>query len=253
MAEMLMAKLTSTKVISIIPVYRDVSDLLVVLSKFNDKTVDEICVVTDCVATPYLSRIKAMEEKSGIPISIISREKRNGVGSAIRSGIQYALSRKYEVAVIMAGNNKDDPGEIPRLLAPIVDEGYDYIQGSRFLAGGKCPNNPLLRKVFSRLYPFIWTMITRVRCTDVTNGFRSIRMSVFSDSRIDINQKWLDQYQLEYYVHFKVLTLGYKTKEVPVTKTYPFSHKGGYSKISPFRDWWSIVGPLIYLALRIKT
>lgn len=248
-----MSKLASARVISIIPIYQDASDLLKVLSKFNGKTVEEICVVADCVPNRHIGRIGAMEEKSGVPISLISRENRNGVGSAIRSGLQYALSRKYDVAVIMAGNNKDDPGEIPRLLTPILDEGYDYIQGSRFLSGGKCPNNPLLRKMFSRLYPFIWTLTTRVRCTDVTNGFRAIRLSVFSDPRINLNQEWLNHYQLEYYIHFKILTLGYKTKEVPVTKTYPYSRKGGYSKISPFRDWWSIVGPLIYLTLRAKT
>jgi hypothetical protein len=46
--------------------------------------------------------------------------------------------------------------------------------------------------------------------------------------------------------------LGYRIKEVPVSKIYPFWHKGGYSNISPLRDWWKIVGPLIYLKLGVK-
>jgi dolichol-phosphate mannosyltransferase len=242
----------SAQTISIIPVYRDVSDLLDVLSKFSDNTVDEICIVMDCVANAYLDRIMETAKKIGIPVTIISNEKRKGIGNAIRSGIQYALSRKYDVAVIMAGNNKDDPREIPRLLTPILEEGYDYIQGSRFLAGGKSTRNPFFRKIFSRLYPFVWTLITGVQCTDVTNGFRAYRLKIFSNPQINIHQRWLDSYQLEYYIHFKVLTLGYKTKDVPVSKTYQYRHKGGYSKISPFRDWWSIVGPLIYLSLGLK-
>jgi hypothetical protein len=46
--------------------------------------------------------------------------------------------------------------------------------------------------------------------------------------------------------------LGYKTKEVPVSKTYSHNGRGGYSKISPLKDWWEIVGPLIYLKLGVK-
>jgi len=152
----------------------------------------------------------------------------------------------------MAGNNKDDPREIPRLLTPILKEGYDYVQGSRFLPGGKRVKNPFLRGLFSRIYPFVWTLLTNIRCTDVTNGFRAYKLKIFSDKRINIWQSWLDSYELEYYIHYKVLTLGYKMKEVPVSKVYPYRHKGGYSNISPFRDWWKIVGPLVYLKLGIK-
>jgi hypothetical protein len=95
-------------------------------------------------------------------------------------------------------------------------------------------------------------MMTNVRCTDVTNGFRSYKLELFDDERINIWQNWLDEYELEYYIHYKVLTLGYKTKEVPISKIYSHKNKGGYSQISPFRDWWKIVGPLIYLKLGVK-
>jgi dolichol-phosphate mannosyltransferase len=98
----------------------------------------------------------------------------------------------------------------------------------------------------------VWTLLTNVRCTDVTNGFRAYSLRIFSDKRVDIWQSWLDNYELEYYIHYKVLTLGYRMKEVPVSKVYPYRHKGGYSNISPFRDWWKIVGPLVYLRLGVK-
>jgi len=52
-------------------------------------------------------------------------------------------------------------------------------------------------------------------------GFRVYRVSLFEDPRINIWQDWLDKYEYEYYVHWKVYTLGYKVKEVPVTKAYP--------------------------------
>lgn len=238
--------------IAIIPVYRDIVNAVTVLGKFRDGYVDEVCLVVDCPEEDDLKEIKGAAAKIKTPVFIIANKERKGIGHAIREGIEYGLDKKYDVAVVMAGNNKDDPGEIHRLLEPIVREGYDYVQGSRFLPGGRRVKNPFLRGVFSRLYPFIWTLCTNIRCTDVTNGFRAYKLKIFLDKRINIWQNWLDHYELEYYIHYKVLTMGYKMKEVPVSKIYSFRHRGGYSYISPLRDWWKIVGPLIYLVTGVK-
>jgi len=241
-----------TRGIAIIPVYHQIGTIGKVLAKFANPAVDEICLVVDCPTESLLREIETAGREIKIPIHIIKNCRRMGVGYAIREGIKYALDSGYDIIAVMAGNDKDDPREITRLLTPILKEGYDYVQGSRFLSGAKRIRNPFLRGLFSRLYPFIWTLLTNTRCTDVTNGFRAYKLSIFSDNRINIQQSWLDGYQMEYYIHYKILTLGYKTKEVPVSKKYPYRHKGGYSKISPLRDWWKIVGPLIYLKLGIR-
>jgi dolichol-phosphate mannosyltransferase len=247
-----MSKSDSTRKISIIPAYHDSGNLQKVLDKFPSNVVDEICLVIDCATKEDSREIAEASGKIVTPIHAIFNKERKGVGYAIREGIEYALKNGYEIAVIIAGNNKDDPREITRLLEPIQKRGYDYVQGSRFLPGGKRVKNPFLRGVFSRIYPFLWTLCTNIRCTDVTNGFRAYRLEIFRDGRIEIWQDWLKDYELEYYIHYKVLTLGYKTKEVPVSKVYSHRHKGGYSNISPFRDWWKIVGPLVYLKLGLK-
>ena len=240
------------KKIAIIPSYHDSKSLAQVLGKFPDNVVDEICLVVDCAFKNELWEIAAIKRRTTTKVRVIVNTVRKGIGYAIRQGIEYALTRQYDIAVVMAGNNKDDPAEIPRLLEAIEHDGCDYVQGSRFLPGGKRVKNPVLRSAFSRMYPFIWTMCTKVRCTDVTNGFRAYRLSIFKNKEINMWQDWLDHYQLEYYIHYKALTLGYKTKEVPVSKIYSHRHKGGYSKISPFLDWWKIVGPLLYLTLGLK-
>jgi dolichol-phosphate mannosyltransferase len=240
------------KILAIIPVYRDIAAAVKVLEKFRAGYVGQIFLVVDAPQESDEKEIEKTVAKMPTPVSIVVHEKRKGIGYAIREGIDYGLKHHFDVAVVLAGNNKDNPHEIPRVLAPILEEGFDYVQGSRFLPGGKKVNNPFFRGVFSRLYPFVWTLFTKKRCTDVTNGFRAYKLNMFLDKRINIQQDWLDNYQLEYYIHYKALTSGYKTKEVPVSKTYAFKHKGGYSHISPFRDWWMIVGPLIYLKLGLK-
>ncbi len=242
----------SSRQIAVIPVYNDTPKLIEVLTKFYDKVVDEICLVIDCATEDELSKIKKATANIGVPVHVIVNEERKGIGFAIRRGIKYAMDKKYDIVVVMAGNGKDDPREIPELLKPILEKGCDYVQGSRFLYGGKHIRTPILRKIFIRLYPFIWTLLTKIRCTDVTNGFRAYNLKIFSDNRINIDQRWLEGYQLEYYIHYKVLTLGYKTAEVPVSKIYSHKNRGGYSKISPLRDWWQITGPLVYLKLGVK-
>jgi dolichol-phosphate mannosyltransferase len=51
----------------------------------------------------------------------------------MKIAFQYALDHHYDVIVILAGNNKDEPREIPLLLEPIIKKGYDFVQGSRYL------------------------------------------------------------------------------------------------------------------------
>jgi dolichol-phosphate mannosyltransferase len=236
----------------LIPSCHNTEQLLGVLAKFNQVNVDSICIITDCAYGSELDQLQNSIEALKIPVHLINQPTRKGVGFAIRAGIKYAIDQKRDFVVVMAGNGKDQPNEIPRLLKPIVDDGYDYVQGSRFLPGGKHVKNPFFRLIFSQVYPYLWTMLTKTRCTDVTNGFRAYKLSIFKNHQINIRQSWLNDYQLEYYIHYKALTLGYKTKEVPVSKIYPFKNKGGYSNIQPLKDWWKIVSPLIYLKFGVK-
>jgi len=241
------------KVVASISVYKEEGKIGNVLIKMNESTVDGICLVVDDPTPEILDEIKKTVRKLKPKVHLIIHDKRMGVGHAIRDGICYALDHGYDVIVIMAGNGKDDPKEIPRLLTPIRKWGYDYVQGSRFLPGGRSVRTPLPRGIFIKLYPYIWTLLTHKRCTDVTNGFRAYKTSIFNDPRINIWQKWLDGYALEYYLHWKILKLGYKMIEVPVSKVYSHRHKGGYSKIQPLKDWWEIVGPLVYLTLGLRS
>ncbi len=182
----------------------------------------------------------------------ITHKNNRGVGAAIKSGIKYALENHYYAIAILAGNNKDDPNEINSLFAPILQEDCDYVQGSRFILGGRWDNLPLFRFVMIKVHAFLFSILTGVKCTDALNGFRAYKLSIFNDKRINIWQDWLDRYELETYLHYKVLKLGYRFKEVPVSKIYPTDRKVRYSHIRPFVDWWVILRPLLFLLLGIK-
>lgn len=183
---------------------------------------------------------------------VIHNGRNKGVGYSIRRIIKFGIKNEFNICVIMAGNGKDDPLEIPQLLTPIIEDNYDYVQGSRFLKGGSFKNLPLLRKSLIQIFTFIMYLFTRFKCSDVTNGFRAYKLSIFKDGRINLDQDWLDRYELETYLHYKVITLWYKVKEVPVSKNYiPGIRK--YSKIRPIIDWWKLARPVFLLKLGIKS
>jgi dolichol-phosphate mannosyltransferase len=237
---------------AVIPVYGESDAIISVLDTFPTDAVETICLVVDAPTPRLIEGMRAAASRNGITTHIIKNGMRRGVGFCILQGLDYLRETSHTVAVVMAGNGKDDPREITRLIEPVVNDEADYVQGSRYLNGGKYARMPLVRKVFNRSYPKIWALLAGRNCTDVTNGYRCYRLSLLDDARINLRQEWLHGYSFEYYLHFKALTLGFRVKEVPVSKIYPFGHKGGYSKIQPLKDWLPIISPPVWLAFGIR-
>lgn len=175
-----------------------------------------------------------------------------GIGAAMKKVFDYALEKNYDVLVIQAGNDKDEPNEIPRLLDPICNGQADFVQGSRFLPGGSYGSTPAYRILATRfVHPMLFSAFVGKRVTETTNGFRAFKTEILRDPRINWRQQWLDKYELEPYLLFRAIRLGYRHCEVPVTKIYP-PRRVGYTKMKPITGWWSILRPVFYLGLGIK-
>lgn len=217
-----------------------------VIQKFNDYEVYDVLIVDDGSTDGSLDGITKK-----FPVLLITNDINRGAGYATRQVIDYANKNVYDKVIFVSGNDKDSPDDVSKLIAAI-DEGYDFVQGSRYLLGGASGGMPYYRKIATRLiHPFVFSLFTGKKITDSTNGFRAMRLSILNDKRIDLNQPWLDRYELEPYLFFKAVRLGFKVKEVPVTKIYPPKEEG-YTKMKPFSGWWSILRPVIYLGLGIK-
>lgn len=234
------------RIICIAPCYNELHKIDQVVARVQQTgIVDEMLVVDDGSTDGSPATAQALGA------TVVSLGKTIGVGAAIRRGIEYALQHGYDIMVIIAGNNKDNPQEIERLLVPITRDGYDFVQGSRFAKGGVYSAMPLYRILATRIHPLLFSLVTGRWVSESTNGFRAFKASLFHDSRINLWQDWLDHYELEPYLYYKVIKLGYKTTEVPVTKTYP-PKELGYTKMKPVTGWWSILRPLLLLATGIR-
>ena len=233
-------------VIAMAPVLDEEQKIGDVVRRTPRDVVDEMLVIDDGCTD------RSPEVARELGASVLPMGRTVGVGAALRAGYAYAARRGYDVAVVMAGNNKDSPEEIPLLLDPIAEGRADFVQGSRWLKrGANFGEMPLYRRIATRVHPLLFSLAARRRVTESTNGFRAVRREVLTDPRLNLDQRWLDEYELEPYLYLRAIQLGYRTAEVPVTKVYP-PRQIGQTKMKPVTGWWSILRPLVYLGLGLK-
>ncbi len=108
-------------------------------------------------------------------IVYIRHEVNKGVGAAIVTGYKRALEDEMDVVAVMAGDNQMDPGQLPRLLMPVIEGKADYAKGNRLITKD-------LRKGMSAwraLGNFLLTIVTKIgsgywHITDPQNGYTAI-------------------------------------------------------------------------------
>lgn len=234
------------RVAVLIPAYNEEVKIGPTVRRVDRRLVDA-CFVIDNGSTDATPTVAREAGATVLPFDDV-----RGVGAALRHGLNYVRNEGFDIAVIMAGNNKDEPAEIPRLLDPICEDAHDLVIGSRYIAGGSFGGDmPMYRRVATRLHPWLTGRFLGKQLTETTNGFRAIRLGVLDDPRIHLEQRWLDGYGLEVYLLFKMIQLGYRHTEVPCTKIYP-PRALGYTKMKPVLDWWNILSPVLLLGFAIR-
>lgn len=141
-------------------------------------------------------------------------------GTQLRMAFSYALKQRYIGIIQIDGNNKDGVEAIPSFIKTL-DEGYDYIQGSRFIKGGMAINTPPMRFFAVRLLAApILSIGANYWYTDVTNGFRGYSNKYLEHPKVKPFRNIFSAYELNMYLTVRANQLGLKTKEIPVERKY---------------------------------
>lgn len=155
-------------------------------------------------------------------------------GAQLRMGIWWALERKYKGVITIDGNNKDSIEDVPHFIEKLK-EGYDLVQGSRFVKGGKAINTPFIRTISVRLiHAPIISLTAHQKFTDTTNAYRAYSARYLQDDRVLPLRDIFMTYELLAYLSVRATQIGMRACEIPVTRAYPKSGKTP-TKISFFK------------------
>jgi dolichol-phosphate mannosyltransferase len=156
------------------------------------------------------------------------------LSAQLRMGYAYALRAGYDGIITIDGNKKDGVEAIPRFIAAL-DAGYDLVQGSRFVRGGRAINTPRSRWLAIKLvHAPALSIASGYRYTDTTNGYRGYSRQFLLDPRVQPFRDVFNTYELLAYLSVRGPQVGGRVTEIPVTRQYPAYGKVP-TKISPLR------------------
>jgi dolichol-phosphate mannosyltransferase len=181
---------------------------------------------------------------------VIRHEQRGGVGNAIRDGWKAAIERRRPYLALLSGDDQHEPSELVGALDALFAAEADYVQGSRWMPGGRVVGNTGGRGFGTRVYSIAFSVLAGRRVTDATNGFRIFRSSILGHPSLNIDQGWLDSYDMEPYVLYKAIRAGYRVIEHPCTVIYHANE--GYTKMRGIKDWWRLFRPALLLRAGVK-
>jgi dolichol-phosphate mannosyltransferase len=205
----------------LIPVINEGERILGQLRALRDAGYDLDVVVADGGSTDG-SNDPELHRELGVRALLVKRDA-GKLSAQLRMGFAFAVREGYEGVITVDGNGKDDIAALPRFVEAL-DAGAGFVQGSRFVPGGRAVNTPRDRLLAIKLvHAPVTSLAARKRYTDTTNGFRGHSRALLTDPRVEPLREVFDSYELLAYLPIRAARLGYRCLEVPVTRAYPDS------------------------------
>jgi dolichol-phosphate mannosyltransferase len=158
-------------------------------------------------------------------VSVLHREKKEGIGPAYLAGFRRLLAEDAELLLEMDCDFSHDPGDVPRLIE--AAEEADLVLGSRYVRGGGTRNWGLVRRFVSRGGCLYAQVLLGVRVRDLTGGFKCFRRETLE--AIDLDALSAHGYAFQIETTYRVLRARLRVKEIPIRFT---ERRAGASKMT---------------------
>jgi dolichol-phosphate mannosyltransferase len=145
-------------------------------------------------------------------LHLLRRSGKLGLGSAYRDGFRFALDRGVDYVLEMDADFSHDPAMLPVFFEKI--ENYDLVIGSRYLNGVSVVNWPLRRLMLSCFANLYTRLITGLRISDCTGGFKCFRREVLE--AIDLGRMKSDGYSFQIEMNYLCAEKGFRIGEIPI-------------------------------------
>lgn len=198
---------------AVIPAYNEELTIGSVITK-TKKYIEKVIVVDDGSS----DATACIAEASGA--IVIRSEKNFGKAHALKMGFEMALCMGLSV-VMLDADGQHNPDDIPKLIAPLINNEADLVIGSRFIEGDN-KNIPPYRQIGQRVLNKFTNISAKSSVSDSQSGFRAISKDVLGKIYFDSSGYNVESDMI---CHFS--TNGFRIKEVPIPARYdiPKGHK----------------------------
>ena len=227
----------------IIPTYNEAENILNVINKIfsiDDNT--SILVVDDNSPDGTSNIVKNLIKDNVNKLFLITRDKKDGLGSAYKEGFKWALDKGYSYIFEMDADLSHDPNEIKNLKRFLINNECDVVIGSRYLDGVSVVNWPLFRIFLSYFANIYVKIITSMPVKDSTSGFVGYTNEALSS--LNINKIKFNGYAFQIEMKFKLWKKKFKLMEHQIIFV---NRKHGKSKMNK-----SIIFEAIFGVINLK-
>jgi len=194
------------KTLIIIPAHNEEESLPKLLEEVRQAGYDAV-VVNDASS----DATELLAKAAGFPV--LSLPVNLGIGGGVQSGFVYAVRNGYDIVVQVDGDGQHDPGQISKVIGPIVAGETDCVIGSRYMPAAPDTGyeTPFARRIGMYFSAGILHLATGLHIYDTTSGFRALNRTAFSFFATEYP---VDHPEAE--ALFLLHQAGFRIQEVPV-------------------------------------
>ncbi len=233
------------KTLLVIPTYNEAGNIERLLSQIRAEEFGfDLLVIDDNSPDGTGALVEALAER--LPVRVMHRPSKLGIGSAHKAGFRYAMDHGYGHVMTMDADFAHSPSNLASMLS--CADHADVVVGSRYLSGGGLTGWPLWRRIITHTAHWLTTHLLGLPY-DCTGGFRLYDTAVFEQVNFEAIQS--DGYAFLTELLFTIVQNGFTVYELPIVINF---REHGASKISPIEILRAIktLMRLSYQRVRLK-